>query len=169
MPELNYEYYKNVYYGDVLSRNEFSRYSFKACSLIERETVSRISFNSINKCNFPEELKESARRCACDLSEVLFYFDYLFYSGSDLNNRGNDFGIERNNREIVSEKAGEVSVTYATKESSRLAILKKITDEKQRKLYIKSLIESYLYPREINGIFWNVLSKRISNKCNCCC
>ena len=66
-----------------------------------------------------------------------------------------------NSGAVKSQTAGAVSVTYDTSFASYFL------DSKNQEIQIKSIINAYLFPRCINGKFYNLLSKIIENSNSC--
>ena len=69
---VDYSFYTDVYLGSKLTSTEFQKQAFKACNLITDETMTRVTDSTIN--NYPSELVEIIKKCACDLAEK--YNDY---------------------------------------------------------------------------------------------
>ena len=66
---------------------------------------------------------------------------------------------------IKSEQAGQVSISYGDNGS----ITKEYLNPNYRDLLLKSVLNEYLYPMEINGTIWNLTSKVLnSNRCIHC-
>ena len=82
----DYVYYTGTYKGAVIDAASFDLYARKATQTIKRHTFNRI------QDNVPEEVK----MCCCELAELIYRHD----KGADKEN-------------IVSEKVGGLSVTYA--------------------------------------------------------
>ena len=82
----DYAYYTGTYKGAVIDAASFDLYARKATRIIKRYTFSRI------QDNVPDE----AKMCCCELAELIY---------------GHGKSADKEN--VVSEKVGGFSVTYA--------------------------------------------------------
>ena len=145
---VDYEFYKNNFKGK-LSAEEFDKFVNLSCMKITKETCSRVTDGTLN--NFPNELILDIKTCACALIDKL----KIFQDALDFNEKFVNSGA------VKSQTAGAVSVTYDTSFSSYFL------DSKNQEIQIKSIINAYLFPRCINGKFYNLLSKVIENSNSC--
>ena len=145
---VDYEFYKNNFKGK-LSEEEFDKFVNLSCMKITKETCSRVTDGTLN--NFPNELILDIKTCACALIDKL----KIFQDALDFNEKSVNSGA------VKSQTAGAVSVTYDTSFSSYFL------DSKNQEIQIKSIINAYLFPRCINGKFYNLLSKIIENSNSC--
>ena len=145
---VDYEFYKNNFKGK-LSAEEFEKFVNLSCMKITKETCSRVTDGTLN--NFPNELILDIKTCACALIDKL----KIFQDALDFNEKSVNSGA------VKSQTAGTVSVTYDTSFSSYFL------DSKNQEIQIKSIINAYLFPRCINGKFYNLLSKIIENSNSC--
>lgn len=149
---VDYEYYTNSFGGTALTETEFNKYTPNACMKITTSTMSRVTDSTIN--SYPSELVSRIKDCACMLSEWEQKFDKALNTLSN----GITDGIAK------SKSAGAVSVTYDTS----LSINYLLDTQNQNKI-VNSVINSYLAPAWINGIFYNLLSKVLSSPKNADC
>ena len=145
---VDYEFYKKTFKGK-LSAEEFDKFVNLSCMKITKETCSRVTDGTLN--NFPNELILDIKTCACALIDKL----KIFQDALDFNEKSVNSGA------VKSQTAGTVSVTYDTSFSSYFL------DSKNQEIQIKSIINAYLFPRCINGKFYNLLSKVIENSNSC--
>ena len=145
---VDYEFYKNNFKGK-LSAEEFDKFVNLSCMKITKETCSRVTDGTLN--NFPNELILDIKTCVCALIDKL----KIFQDALDFNEKSVNSGA------VKSQTAGTVSVTYDTSFSSYFL------DSKNQEIQIKSIINAYLFPRCINGKFYNLLSKIIENSNSC--
>ena len=151
---IDYSYYLNEY-GGSLTSDEFQKSAFKACSYISANTMDRVDDYKITL--LPEKLIEQVKKCACALSEYFDKFEKIINNSLNI-----DSGESKGN--IRSEQAGQVSVSYGDNSS----FTKDYLNPNYRDLLLKSVLNTYLYPMEINGKIWNLTSKVISNRCRRC-
>ena len=145
---VDYEFYKNNFKGKLLEE-EFDKFVNLSCMKITKGTCSRVTDGTLN--NFPNELILDIKTCACALIDKL----KIFQDALDFNEKSVNSGA------VKSQTAGAVSVTYDTSFSSYFL------DSKNQEIQIKSIINAYLFPRCINGKFYNLLSKIIENSNSC--
>ena len=145
---VDYEFYKETFKGK-LSEEEFDKFVNLSCMKITKETCSRVTDGTLN--NFPNELILDIKTCACALIDKL----KIFQDALDFNEKSVNSGA------VKSQTAGAVSVTYDTSFASYFL------DSKNQEIQIKSVINAYLFPRCINGKFYNLLSKVIENSNSC--
>ena len=145
---VDYEFYKETFKGK-LSEEEFDKFVNLSCMKITKETCSRVTDGTLN--NFPNELILDIKTCACALIDKL----KIFQDALDFNEKSVNSGA------VKSQTAGAVSVTYDTSFASYFL------DSKNQEIQIKSIINAYLFPRCINGKFYNLLSKVIENSNSC--
>jgi len=145
---VDYEFYKETFKGK-LSEEEFDKFVNLSCMKITKETCSRVTDGTLN--NFPNELFLDIKTCACALIDKL----KIFQDALDFNEKSVNSGA------VKSQTAGAVSVTYDTSFASYFL------DSKNQEIQIKSIINAYLFPRCINGKFYNLLSKIIENSNSC--
>lgn len=151
---IDYSYYLNEY-GGSLDEDEFKKSSFKACSYISANTMDRVDDYKITL--LPEKLVYQIKLCACALTEYFDKFDKA------INNSLNIASGEIKGN-VRSEQAGQVSVSYGDNSS----ITKEFLNPNYRDLLLKSVLNTYLYPMEINGKVWNLTSKVIPMRCKHC-
>jgi hypothetical protein len=152
---VDYFYYVNDFKGTALTEEEFCKYGKLACMEITSNTLSRVTDGTIN--NFPGELISRIKDCACVIAQYLKKFQDTFDSLTGLTTaQGTSEGI------VKSKTAGAVSVTYDTALSANYLL-----NLENQKAIIKSVLKSYLAPVCIGGIFYNLLSKVVSQKCSC--
>ena len=151
---IDYSYYLNEY-GGSLTSDEFQKSAFKACSYISANTMDRVDDYKITL--LPEKLIEQVKKCACALSEYFDKFEKIINNSLNIAS-----GESKGN--IRSEQAGQVSVSYGDNSS----FTKDYLNPNYRDLLLKSVLNTYLYPMEINGKIWNLTSKVISNRCRRC-
>ena len=145
---VDYEFYKETFKGK-LSEEEFDKFVNLSCMKITKETCSRVTDGTLN--NFPNELILDIKTCACALIDKLKIFQDAIDTASNF----------KQEKIVKSQTAGAVSVTYDTSFSSYFL------DSKNQEIQIKSVINAYLFPRCINGKFYNLLSKVIENSNSC--
>lgn len=152
---IDYSYYINEY-GGSLTSDEFKKSAFKACSYISANTMDRVNDYKITL--LPEKLVSQIKTCACALAD---YFDIF----SKIINNSLKVASGESKGNIKSEQAGQVSISY----SDNSSFVKDCLNPNYRDLLLKSVLNTYLYPMEINGKVWNLTSKIInSNRCSCC-
>ena len=141
---IDYEFYKDNG-GSIIEENDFERYAEKAENIISIYTFDRVNDSTID--SFPSQLVLKIKNCACELSDLYSEIDKVSkkYLGTVSNEEIT--GI------VKSETAGAVSKTYDTSTIADMFI-----DPNTVKSKIKSIINSWLYPCKINGIYYNVLS-----------
>lgn len=147
---VDYEYYTEEYKGNSLTETEFNKYAKKACMKITTSTMSRVTDGTINK--YPSELIDNIKDCACAITEWIKKFEVAL-----------DNIIKDNNEGIVKSKtAGAVTISYDTSQTASYLL-----DMGKQEQIIKSVINSYLSARCINGVFYNLLSKNLCSSSNC--
>lgn len=148
----DYNFYKDVYLGTLLSENDFNKYISKGLAIISSYTMDRVRESTIG--SFPESLSINIQKCACELSEFLFDKDNINNSVTIGLNNGNTNNQTISN--ISSMKAGEVTITYNSNTINK--VTDGYIDYKEIKKRYSSILNSYLYPQYINGQYYNVLS-----------
>ena len=142
---VDYSYYVDDFGGTKLSEEEFNKYGNAGCMEITANTLSRVSDSTIN--GYPIELISRIKNCACTIAEYLktFHdaFDAMAGSSGEIAQ-----GIAK------SKTAGAVSVTYDT-----AAAVSYLLDPVKQKNIIQSVLNIYLSPVCIGGVFYNLLSK----------
>ena len=151
---VDYNYYVDIYHGNILTQSNFNKYAKKACNFISSNTLDRINDSTIN--SYPSELVGDIKDCACDLAEKFYDYDKIYKNAVNLSSG-------ESNSNIKSEKAGEVSITYGSSDS----LIKSFSDPKYFKSYLEETLHAYIYPKCINGITYNLTSK-IIHKCRFC-
>ncbi len=153
---VDYSFYTDVYLGSKLTSTEFQKQAFKACNLITDETMTRVTDSTIN--NYPSELVEIIKKCACDLAEKYNDYDKIYdniVSTASGNNSSN----------VLSEKSGLAEVRYGYSEG----VIKMFSDPKTFNKFILETLRDYLRPRLINGVVYNLTSKILHHSvCGCC-
>lgn len=153
---IDYSYYISEYGGRDLNEDEFNKSAFKSCSYISANTMDRV--NDYKITTLPEKLVTQIKKCACALTEYFDKFSKIL---------DNSFKIASGEIKgnIKSEQAGQVSISYGDNGS----ITKEYLNPNYRDLILKSVLNEYLYPMEINGTIWNLTSKVLnSNRCIHC-
>lgn len=141
---IDYEFYKNNG-GNLISEDDFERYAEKADNTVSIYTFDRVNDITINR--FPPLLVSKIKKCACELADLYFEIDKVNnkYLGTDSNDKIT--GI------VKSETAGAVSKTY-----DNSAVAENFLNSATVNAKIKNIIDSWLYPCMINGIYYNVTS-----------
>jgi len=153
---ITYEYYTETYKGDKLTQEQFAKQAPKACSLISDATMLRISDSTIN--NYPLQIIDVVKRCACDLSEKYYDFDQIY-------NNITNVVSGKSNGNVLFERSGLAEIRYGYSEG----IIKKFTDPVEFKRFLLDTIHEYLSPQLVNGIVYNLTSKVMSNSKCCLC
>lgn len=153
---VDYQFYTTVYLGNKLTESQFNKQAFKACNLITDETMTRVTDLTIN--NYPGELVEIIKKCACDLAEKYDDYDKI-YNNIVSTASGN------NSSNVLSEKSGLAEVRYGYSEG----VIKKFSDPKTFNAFLLETLREYLRPRLINGVVYNLTSKILHHySCGCC-
>lgn len=147
---VTYEYYKDVYYGNKLTEENFNKFISKAENIISKYTFDTVNESTLN--NYPAALVEKIKKCACELAECNYDVDRI--NNMILPNEDGTIGI------VSSKRAGEVSVSY---ESSK--VVSSYISSKDVESRYKSILNDYLYPQNINGTYYNLLSWVRHNVC----
>lgn len=152
---IDYDYYKNIYNGNKISKDGFNKQAIKACNLISDETMTRV--NDLTIDNYPLALINVIKTCACELAEKYSDYDKIY---------SNIVGISSGNNQgnLKSESAGYAKIEYGYSEG----ILKKFSSPSAFKEFLLETIHDYLRPQQIDGIVWNLTSKVLKNG-PCCC
>lgn len=87
---IDYNFYRSSYGGDLVPSDKFDFYCRKATQYIKANT-----FNRVDETNIQEEVK----MCCCEICD-------LIYKAENTNSKG-----------ITTEKVGEYSVSYESKQS----------------------------------------------------
>ncbi len=141
---IDYDFYKNVYKGDKLSEETFDRYAEKAENIISRYTFDRVKEGTIN--SYPIGVRTRIKKCACELAE----FEQVLQMS---NNVEEQMISTSGSGKIKTRKAGAVSITYDTSTAAQsYTSIGNITNK------YKSILNSYLFPQQENGIYYNLLS-----------
>lgn len=146
---VDYSFYTDIYKGNQIEENEFDKYIRKASNVISRYTFDRVKENTINK--FPIELIENIKMCICELAE----FEKSVYNINSISNGSNNNALD-NSLFIKEKRAGAVSISMDTSVTSN--ILKQYTSTSSKSEKYKSILNDYLYPQKINGLYYNLLS-----------
>lgn len=147
---VTYEFYKDVYNGNKLTEENFDKFMYKAENIIANYTFDRINDTTINK--YPPALVNKIKKCACELAEF----------NQDVD-RVNSLSIPKDDGTIglvSSKRAGEVSVSY---DSSK--VYSSYTNDRYVSNRYKTILNDYLYPQQINGKYYNLLSWVDDNVC----
>lgn len=99
MNYADYEYYINNYEGNLIPSKQFNKYAIIASQYIRANTYSNINENA--------EIIDEVKMCMCEIAENQYKDDLL----------------TEDNTGISSEKVGDYSVSYESKEN-RLATIK---------------------------------------------
>lgn len=150
---VDYNYYVDIYHGNILTQSNFNKYAKKACNFISSNTIDRINDSTIN--SYPSELVGDIKDCACDLAEKFYDKESIYLNAVGLATK------KENN--ITSERSGEVAITYGSSDNFTY----KMSDPKYFNDFLSETLKAYLYPRKINGIFYNLTSKVLTN-CKFC-
>lgn len=143
---IDYTFYTTVYGGTGLTSQEFTKYAQKACRYISAETMDRVTDTKITK--YPLELQNDIRLCACEIAEKYKMLDKI--EDNILKSASGEKGTT-----IKSEKSGQASIEYGSSD----AIINTFKDPTSFKKYIYKIFSEYIYPKEINGVMWNLASK----------
>lgn len=166
---ISYEFYKDVYGGNKLTTDTFTKYIAKGISLISKYTMDRVNESTID--TFPTILSTNIKKCACELAEFKSDIDKIndmaISSNTDENNLNNTIN-KINSSNIKSVTAGAVSYTIDTSNSNSISssVFKNYTDQKSINTKIKSILNDYLYPQYIGGKYYNLMS--FVSRCNSC-
>lgn len=147
---VTYEFYKDVYYGNKLKEEDFNKFISKAENIISNYTFDRINERTIDK--YPSELVNKIKKCACELAD----FNYDVDRVNSLSIPTDDVTIGL----VSSKRAGEVSVSY---DSSK--VFSSYTNDRYVSNRYKSILNDYLYPQQVNGKYYNLLSWVKQNVC----
>lgn len=151
---IDYNYYVVSYGGTKLAASNFQKFAEKSCRLITDETMTRVDDGTIN--NFPSQLVDNIKKCACDLSER--YYDYEKICDNAIKIASGE------STAIKSEKAGYAAVEYV----SLSDLVKDYANPGTFNQLLRSTLRLYLGPQRINGVVWNLMSKVIKDSCcNC--
>lgn len=151
---VDYNYYKNVFGGSMLTETEFNQYGNMACTKISSSTLSRVTDSTIN--GYPSSLVSSIKNCACVLAQWFKRFQSALDTMTNAVDGTQPEGI------IKSKSAGAVSVTYDT-----TSTLSYFLDQSNQEQTVNSVLKTFLYPQCIDGKLYNLLSKNLSSpKCD---
>lgn len=147
---VDYNYYINVFGGSMLSETEFNQYGNMACMKISSSTLSRVTDSTIN--SYPPSLVNSIKNCACALAQWFKRFQSVADNMTNAVNGSQPEGI------VKSKTAGAVSIIYDT--TSTLSHFLDLDNQEQT---TNSVLKTFLYPQCIDGKFYNLLSKNLSD------
>jgi hypothetical protein len=145
---VSYAYYVDSFKGTALTEDEFGRFGEQGCMYVQTNTLSRISDAGISR--YPAQIQSSCKSCACALAE------YLKSVQDAQNALAQSVKGEASAGLVKSQTAGAVSVTYDTSASNEYFL----NPAKQEEMK-QSILKAYLYPINIGGTAYNLLSKVI--------
>lgn len=143
---VDFSFYTTVYGGSDLTEQEFAKYAQKACRYVSAETMDNIT--DIKILNYPLEIQNDLKLCACDLAEKYKKFDKI--ESNIFESASGEKGST-----IKSEKSGQASIEYGSSDS----VINYFKDPNSFKKYLKKTFSEYIYPKEVNGITYNLASK----------
>lgn len=143
---VDYAFYTTTYGGTDLTSGEFNKYAQKSCRYISAETMDRITDTKIT--HYPSEIQTDVKLCACALAEKYKALDKI---------ESNIFESAAGSKgtTIKSERSGQASIEYGSSDS----IINAFKDPNTFKKYLKKTFSEYIYPKEVNGITYNLASK----------
>ena len=112
MGYVDFQFYQENYYGDVIPESPFPKYGSRAEDYLNRFTYNRIS----TKLPDDETVALRIKKCICALAEVLCEYD----------NYKESVAVDENGKtkQVKSVSAGAESITYAGSESTYAAMAK---------------------------------------------
>lgn len=125
MSYTTFDFYKNTYFGNSITEENFPRVSERAS-----EYIDYLTFNRIND-EILQEYSIKIQKSCCAIAEFLNDID--IYNASTSNNS--------NSRQISSKTVGSISVTYSSKVSY---IESYISDTSKIDTHIYELASRYL-------------------------
>lgn len=125
MSYTTFDFYKNTYFGNSITEENFLRVSERAS-----EHIDYLTFNRIND-EILQEYSVKIQKSCCAIAEFLNDID--IYNASTSNNS--------NSRQISSKTVGSISVTYSSKVSY---IESYISDTSKIDTHIYELASRYL-------------------------
>lgn len=143
---VDYNFYTTTYGGTDLTSVEFTKFAQKACRYISAETMDRITDTKIT--DYPEEIQTDVKLCACALAEKYKKLDKV--EDNILTSAAGERGST-----IKSEKSGLASIEYGSSDS----LINVFKDPSSFKKYLYKTFSEYIYPKEVNGITYNLASK----------
>ena len=142
---IDFNYYSNIFHGNILTSQNFNKYASKACNYISAETMDRIKDSTINA--YPQELITDIKDCACDLAEKFYDYDKIYKNAINLSSGESNSNVK----------------SYGSSDS----LIKSFSDPKYFNKYLLDTLHAYIYPRCVNGITYNLTSKVIHKCCFC--
>lgn len=138
MSYTTFDFYKNTYFGNSISEENFSRVSERASEWIDYLTFNRITNEILLEYNI------KIQKTCCAIAE--FFNDIDIYNSCTLDNT--------DNRQISSKTVGSISITYTNKVSY---VEKYINDNSKINTHIYELALHYLSNTGlVNGYIENV-------------
>lgn len=142
MSYTTFEFYKDIYFGNSITEENFPRVSERAS-----EYIDYLTFNRINE-EILQEYNIKIQKLCCAIADFLNDID--IYNASMSNNS--------DNRPISSKTVGSISVTYANKVSY---VESYVTDTSKINAHIYDLVSRYLADTGLlNGNIKKVRFKR---------
>lgn len=123
MPYVDYKYYTEQFFGNLIPENEFYKKALEASSKVNYYTVGNIDNN-----NIPIQVKNAT----CSIAELLYKQEQLKTSITSQN---------ADNKQIASETLGPRSITYLNNSSE---ISKQILSDSNLKKQISNICHEYL-------------------------
>lgn len=123
MPYVDYKYYTEQFFGNLIPENEFNKKALEASSKVNYYTVGNIDNN-----NIPIKVKNAT----CSIAELLYTQEKLKIS---ITNQTAD------NKQIASETLGPRSITYLNNSSE---ISKQILSDSDLNIQIRNICHEYL-------------------------
>lgn len=139
---IDYSFYKDIYGGVKINEKDFTKFAYKAESIISMYTFDRVNDKTINK--FPQEIVMKIKNCCCELAEANFDIDRI-QNLSNLDDNGTS-GIAK------SKTAGAVSISYDN------SSVNNFLDTSTNKKRFRYILDTYLYPQNIDGVYYNLMS-----------
>lgn len=121
MAYCDYEFYKNKYFGNVITEADFPRLIDRASTKLDYLTLNNISMNDI----LDDELRERIQKAACSLAEKMY----------DIEN-ANATIRENGGLAVSSVSSGSESISYKVDAA--------ISEKEQNKAYYE-LVREYLH------------------------
>lgn len=112
MKYVDYQFYQNDYYGDIIPESSFTKFGNRAEDYMYRYTYNRL----VTKLPDDENVAVRVKKCICAMAEVLYeYEQYKKSLTVDANGK---------TQQVKSVSAGAESITYAGSESIYAAMSK---------------------------------------------
>ena len=143
MAYTDYAFYKNEYYGNVVSETDFPKYADRASDRVDEITFDRLAdgLPSDSRAN------KKVQKAVCSVAETLYQIDSI--KNTLLSNLGT---VETEDGKVTgktvsSVTAGSESITYSTgmSDASKTVYAQAAMDKKVENILLQQSAGQYLY------------------------